>query len=58
MHINKFKKKNESVWWYIYQLKNKMLGCNRIFDNKHVTNLDFLEEGNIIEEAPALEWKC
>lgn len=23
--------------------KNKMLGCNRIFDNKHVTNLDFLE---------------
>lgn len=35
-----------------------MLGCNRILDNKHVTNLDFLEEGNIMEEAPALEWKC
>lgn len=35
-----------------------MLGCNRIFDNKHVTNLYFLEKENTTKEAPALKWKC
>lgn len=32
-----------------------MLGCNRIFDNKHITNLYFLERENNTKEAPALK---
>lgn len=27
-------------------------------DNKHVTNLYFLERENTTKEAPALKWKC